>query len=125
MLSNAAFRPRKREKAKAFDPKRCEPFLKWLRKLPCMLADRGGCDGRIVPAHVDYAGDKGIGTKVSDRYAVPMCNGFQGHHQLQHSVGWATFEANFKVNALEASAAYWRHWLTTPEGREWEREHGS
>ena len=26
----------------------------------------------LRPPHVDYAGDKGIGTKPSDRYAVPM-----------------------------------------------------
>ena len=33
---------------------------------------RATCAGRIGGRHVDYAGDKGIGTKPSDRYAVPM-----------------------------------------------------
>lgn len=119
MLNRNAFTPRKRERR--FDPKRCEPFLRWLRRLPCMLDGKGGCDGRIVAAHVDYAGDKGISTKCSDKFAVPLCNGFSGHHQLQHSIGWQRFEDNYKIDALEASKAYWEAW---PGRREWEREHG-
>lgn len=89
-----------------------------------MLADKGGCDGKIVAAHVDYAGDKGMGTKVSDCFTVPLCGGPGGHHAAQHSWGWDTFEANFKMrpgDTLEASRAYWRAW---PGRVVWEAEHG-
>jgi hypothetical protein len=58
-------------------------------------------------AHVDYAGDKGMGTKVSDRFAIPLCS---DHHALQHAVGWQTFEGNFKFNGLIAAQAYWHAW---------------
>lgn len=52
----------------------------------------------------------------------PLCGGFNGHHAAQHSWGWDTFEDNFKINALEASKAYWDSW---PGRREWEATHGS
>ena len=120
MLTRKSFMPRKRAKARSFDPKRCEPYLRWLRRLPCVLDGRGGCSGRIVAAHVDYAGDKGMATKVSDRYAVPMCD---GHHTVQHGWGWKSFESNFRIDTLELSKAYYDEWLKTPAGREWEREH--
>lgn len=83
-----------------------------------MIVDRGGCSGRIESAHVDYAGDKGMGTKVSDRFCVPLC---EEHHRVQHQHGWQTFEGNFKINALEASKAYWNAW---PGRVAWERENG-
>ena len=67
---------------------------------------------RMEAAHVDYAGDKGMGTKVSDRYAVPMC---PQHHQEQHALGWETFEAKYKITALSASVAYWKLWPKRPE----------
>lgn len=72
-----------------------------------MLADKGGCSGKIEAAHVDYAGDKGMGTKVSDRHCIPLCS---EHHRCQHNWGWLTFETNFKINALSASIAYWQAW---------------
>ena len=74
-----------------------------------MLIDRGGCSGKVRACHVDYAGDKGMSTKVHDKHAVPMCD---GHHTSQHAWGWDSFEANYKIvpNALEAAAAYWRAW---------------
>jgi hypothetical protein len=95
-----------------------EAFKQWLRGRPCMIADRGGCWGRIEAAHVDYAGGKGMGTKVADRFCVPMCS---EHHRVQHQHGWPAFEANFKINALEASKAYWSAW---PGRAKWEAEHG-
>ena len=110
MLRAAAFKPRKQNSHRADAWKRVPGFLQWLRGRPCLLCDRGGCDGKIVAAHVDYAGDKGMGTKVHDRFAIPLCGGFNGHHAAQHAWGWDTFEANFKINALEASKAYWAAW---------------
>jgi hypothetical protein len=79
--------------------------LQWLRGRPCALVDRGGCSGPIVAAHVDHAGGKGTGTKVADRYAVPMCD---GHHREQHQRGWRTFERRYAFDAIAAAAEYWR-----------------
>jgi hypothetical protein len=117
MLARSAFKAR-RQNAPRPAWKVAGAFLQWLRGRPCLLADRGGCEGRIEAAHVDYAGDKGMATKVSDRFAVPMC---AEHHRAQHSWGWKTFEAIFKINALEASKAYWQAW---PGRVRWEAENG-
>lgn len=120
MLRRSAFAPRKKNSGRPAH-KSAPGYLQWLRGRPCLLADKGGCDGKIVAAHVDYAGDKGMATKVSDRYAVPMCGGPNGHHACQHNAGWRTFEANFKVDCLEASKAYWEAW---PGRRAWENGDG-
>lgn len=106
MLARSAFKPRK-QNAPRPAWKVAEAFKQWLRGRPCLIADRGGCAGRIESAHVDYAGDKGMSTKVSDRFCIPLCT---EHHRVQHQHGWRQFEANFKVNALEASKAYWNAW---------------
>lgn len=117
MLSASAFKPRKQNSHRADAWKRCAPFLQWLRGRPCMLVERGGCGGKIEAAHVDYAGDKGMGTKVHDKHCIPLCS---DHHAAQHSWGWQTFEGNFKINALIAAAAYWHAWpgRVSWEGRE-------
>ena len=69
----------------------------------------------MVAAHVDHGGDKGMGTKVSDRFAIPLswlC------HDLQHSKGWPWFESNIlRADAVAMSQAYWELW---PKRREWE-----
>ncbi len=114
-------RPRKQNSHRADAWKRCEPFRQWLRSRKCLLVNKGGCDGWIVAAHVDYAGDKGTGTKVNDRCSIPLCGGPNGHHAAQHRWGWETFEANFKINALEAAKAYWEAW---PNRHAWEEGDG-
>lgn len=116
MLARSAFKPRKQNSHRADAWKRVPGFLQWLRGRNCMLADRGGCDGKVRACHVDYAGDKGMGTKVHDKHAIPMCD---GHHAAQHSWGWSTFEGNFKINALLAAEAYWRAW---PGRSAWENQ---
>ena len=115
MLARSAFRPRKQNAGRPAH-KSAHGFLQWLRGRNCLLADRGGCEGRIEAAHVDYAGDKGMGTKVSDCFAIPLCS---EHHRVQHQYGWQTFEGNFKVNALEASKAFWGAW---PGRNRWEAQ---
>lgn len=82
-----------------------------------MLADRGDCAGKIEAAHVDYAGDKGMGRKVHDKHCIPLCS---EHHRVQHSWGWVTFEGNFGLkpgDSLLAAAAYWQAW---PSRHGWE-----
>jgi hypothetical protein len=69
----------KRRKTNAPRPawKVAEGFQKWVRGFGCCLAARGGCGdlgiGHPVEfAHVNYAGAKGTGTKVEDRYGIPF-----------------------------------------------------
>lgn len=95
---------------KAKDPagKRCEPFLKWLRTRNCILAHTGECWGKVRACHWDEAGDKGMATKVSDKFALPMCD---GHHAEQGDrLGWPDFQQKYKFKAAEACAAFWGAW---------------
>jgi hypothetical protein len=117
MLARSAFRPRRQNSHRADSWKRAPGFLQWLRGRPCMLSEHGGCGGKVRACHVDYAGDKGMGTKVHDRHAIPMCD---DHHGAQHTWGWTSFEANFRINALSASAAYWQAW---PGRSAWDASH--
>lgn len=117
MLARSAFRPRKQNAGRPAH-KSARGFLQWLRGRPCAIEARGGCEGRIEAMHVDYAGDKGMGTKVSDKFSIPCCS---EHHRLQHAWGWQTWEANFKFNALLAAKAYWEAW---PGRRMWEQANG-
>lgn len=76
----------------------------------------------VEAAHVDHGGDKGAGTKASDRYAIPLC---QRHHDEQHGKtgpfktrgGWRTFEAKYGFDAETRAGFYWRAW---PGKRAWE-----
>ena len=117
MLARVDTRPRKRNAGRPAE-KTARGFLQWLRGRPCHIAGREGhiCSGRIEACHVDYAGDKGIGTKVSDRFAIPMCSG--AHLEQTDRLGWAPFEAKYGINGLAAADAFWRAW---PGRVAWER----
>lgn len=109
----------RRKNAKDPAGKRCEPFLKWLRTRNCILAASGGCAGKVRACHWDEAGDKGIATKVSDCWSLPMCD---EHHRIQTDVlGWPKFQATYRFSAREACATYWRGW---PGRAAWERRDG-
>ncbi|UAK23640.1 hypothetical protein [Sphingomonas nostoxanthinifaciens] len=122
MLARKSTRPRRQNSHRADDIKRCPPFLQWVRGRSCLLLDKRGheCRGRVRACHVDYAGDKGVGTKVSDRHAVPMCDG--AHAEQTGQLGWGPFEAKWGINALESAADLWRYWLDgTVMGAKWKR----
>lgn len=91
--------------------KHCEGFLQWLRGRPCSVEHFGGCEGKMTAAHVDYAGGKGMGTKVADRFAIPLC---ARHAQMQHDIGWDTFERRHfsgkTGHALKLADAYFTSW---------------
>jgi hypothetical protein len=53
-------------------------------------------------AHVDHAGGKGMGIKVSDWAAVPLCS---DHHAEYHR-GARTFEATHRVDLVALADAY-------------------
>lgn len=112
-------RPRKRNAPRPAE-KAALGFLQWLRGRDCAVAHVCilPCYGKIEAAHVDYAGGKGVGTKVADRYAVPLCS---EHHYRQHQIGWRLFEAALlsNWNGLESANEYWRQW---PGRIAWERK---
>lgn len=66
-------------------------------------------------AHVDYAAKgtaeaKGTGTKVADRWAIPLS---ARCHALQHTKGWPWFDVHVLGKAgagEEMAASYWRLW---------------
>jgi hypothetical protein len=106
---------------KAKDPanKRCEPFLSWLRKRNCLLAHTGNCEGRVRACHWDEAGDKGMASKVSDRWSLPMCD---GHHAEQtDDLGWPKFQLKYRFNPREVCETFWNAWLRTENGVKWQR----
>jgi hypothetical protein len=112
-------RPRKRNSPRIAE-KSAPGFLQWLRGRECLaFYDGEDCDGKIQAAHVDYAGGKGMGTKVADRYAVPLC---AGHHARQHAIGWFYFQTEIcrpQDYALKAAEQYWSKW---PGRIAWERK---
>jgi hypothetical protein len=125
MLSNRAFKPRIEKSHRADEWKRCEPFLKWLRGRPCFLSIHAPkehkCEGKVRACHFDPWGDKGMGTKVSDSAAMPMCD---RAHMLQTDImGWPSFQRHFGFDGRDVVTAYWLEWLDgTPMGSAWKKK---
>lgn len=123
-LPRSAFKPRKAERAGRPAWKCAEEFKRWLRKLPCACQGANTCcHGPIQSAHVDGAGKgtrdaKGLGSKVSDRFCVPLSLGC--HQHQTDVVGWSEFEMTLPGGSAEALAVqYWEAW---PGRAAWERE---
>jgi hypothetical protein len=111
-------RPRKRNAPRPKE-KSARGFLQWVRGRVCAAASWGDCSGKVEAAHVDYAGDKGMGTKVSDKFAIPLC---AYHHHLQHNNGWKWFDRvmlGAEGQGLKAAGEYWRAW---PGRAAWEKK---
>lgn len=94
-------------------------FRQFVRGRPCIFADTGQCEGKREAAHLDFAGGKGVSTKVADRYSVPMCS---AHHRLQHSLGWQTFMIRMEVTREQLLIAAARLWNAWPGRPAWERK---
>ena len=102
-------RPRKRNAPRPAE-KAAPGFLQWLRGRDCVWNKLSPCGGKMEAQHLDFAGGKGIATKVSDRYALPCCS---HHHGEQHRRGWSTFLAAHEVSrelALKSAAIFWNRW---------------
>jgi hypothetical protein len=111
-------RPRKRNSPRIAE-KSAPAFLQWSRGRECFFAYTGDCAGKIEAMHLDFAGGKGIGTKVADRFAIPGC---ARHHGLQHKWGWITFlkwVGHTKEGLLHGAETLWRAW---PGRIAWERK---
>lgn len=125
MLSRSAIKPRHKNAPRPAE-KSARGFLQYVRGRRCLVAvvkdhDRE-CEGKIEAAHVDYAGGKGMGSKVADRHAVALCS---KHHRLQHNIGWLAFERkclDARGRALAAAEQLWRFW---PGRARWEKRNAS
>lgn len=122
MIFRKHTRPRVRNAPRPAE-KSAPTFLQWLRGRPCFLADHwlGGCGLAPIPrkspveaAHAPDKASKGMGTKSTDAIALPLC---QAHHDEQHRIGWATFQAKYGFNARDVAGDYWHLW---PGRRAWE-----
>jgi hypothetical protein len=85
-------------------------FLKFVRGYECAFQGIGKCEGKVEAMHLDWAGGKGTGSKVADRFVIPGCS---GHARRQHNKGWETFmrEMNATRESLLLMADYlWKHW---------------
>jgi hypothetical protein len=105
MLARSAFRPRRKNSGKQHEGKRFPSHLAWLRGRPCLLEGKNGhaCEGKMEAAHVDHAGGKGIGLKVADFWAVPLCT---EAHRLLHDHGHVTWERSYRVDLIKAAQEY-------------------
>ena len=54
--------------------------LRLVAKQPCLICGRRPCDAH----HLRFAQPRGLGLKVSDEFAVPLC---RGHHREVHRTG--------------------------------------
>lgn len=82
--------------------KRWPQHLQFVRGYACAVGNKGGvCGGRIEAAHVDFAGGKGVGMKVDDRFTIPLC---LCHHADQHQIGWSSFQKIYRIDALDIAA---------------------
>ena len=112
MLARSAFGPRHKNAPRPAQ-KSAPQFLQWLRGRGCVVCFKspGAADDvRIEAAHVDHAGGKGIGTKVADKFAIPLCGGPEGHHAEQHRIGWKSFEAKYGLDAVDVAGQFWKAW---------------
>lgn len=124
MLSKSAFKPRRQNSHRADQWKRCEPFLRWLRRLPCFLSihDKDHvCSGQVRAMHFDPFGDKGMGSKVLDAACMPGCDG--AHAEQTDDLGWPEFQRKYAFDGGHVVIAYFTEWLGTPAGKRWAAEH--
>jgi hypothetical protein len=111
-------RPR-RKNAPRIAEKSAPGFLQWTRGRACIFHFLGDCEGRTEAMHLDFAGGKGVSTKVADRFTVPGCT---KHHKRQTDRGWETFLREAKLTKemlIDAAARYWKAW---PGRIAWERK---
>lgn len=124
MLARSAFRPRKQNSHRADELKRCEPYRRWLRRLPCFLSihdHKHECFGLVRACHFDPIGDKGMSSKVCDAAELPMCDG--GHGEQTDDLGWPDFQKRYAFDGGHVCIAYWTEWLGTDAGRRWSADH--
>jgi hypothetical protein len=92
----------KRNSGKVGEGKRSPSHRAWIRGHQCCVS---GCAGRPIEcAHVNTAGNSGMGMKASDAFTVSLC---RDHHAEAHR-GEETFEAAHKLNLMALAEAFYR-----------------
>jgi hypothetical protein len=75
--------------------------LRFVASKPCLVCGRQPSHAH----HVRYAQARGLGIKVSDEYAVPLCS---VHHDELHRVGnEKAWWSNHGIDPLKVAAEYW------------------
>lgn len=111
-------RPRKRNSPRP-DWKVAEAFKQWLRGRECACGGSNpACRGRIQAAHVPHKASKGVGTKVADRWCIPLSEGC--HLDTQHRIGWPSFAKQF-LNGQDPESLAGDYWHLWPGRIAWER----
>ena len=114
-------KPRKRNSPRIAE-KSAPGFLQYLRGRGCVFAGSfwlGPCGGKTEAMHLDFAGGKGMGTKVADSFCIPGCS---VHHKRQTDKGWITFIKEARTSKQELLAAADTFWRTWPGRIAWERK---
>lgn len=65
----------------------------------CIVPDCRCRDGSVA-AHVRVNTDSGMGTKPSDEWTVPLCD---GHHKEQHQIGHRAFDEKYGIDMRETA----------------------
>lgn len=92
---------------------RDDAFRDWIRRRPCLLADREPCEcGKYTHigsnrqsvdcAHVRT---KRLAGDVAN--CVPLCSGSGGHHMEQHRIGIKSFQAKYGLDLKATAAELW------------------
>jgi hypothetical protein len=94
---------------------RCPAHLAWVRGHVC-AAQNWECGGQIQAAHVRLGTDGAGSVKPSDSHAIPLC---AQHHLIQHAMGEASFEHDYKFDMKALAAQLWK---ASPHRRKWEQK---
>ena len=104
-------RPRRKNSGRANVLKRAPGFLSWLRSRQCYISTidpQHICEGKVRACHFDPWGDKGMASKVSDRAALPMCDG--AHREQTDVLGWPKFQEKYGFDGRHVVVAFWMDW---------------
>lgn len=82
---------------------RSRGYMKAVKRLPCVVCDAPADD----PHHPHGVGYKGMGTKVPDVWAIPLCRGH--HDELHHDVrAWeAKYGSQYEHACLTFARLFW------------------
>jgi len=81
---------------------RCKEHLRYVASQPCVICGRSPSHAH----HVKYAQRRGLGIKVSDEFAVPLCA--THHHQLHNTTKEREWWQERKIDPLMIAGTLWR-----------------
>jgi len=81
---------------------RCKEHLRYVASQPCVICGRSPSHAH----HVRYAQRRGLGIKVSDEFAVPLCA--THHQQLHNTTKEREWWQERKIDPLIVAGTLWR-----------------